>query len=148
MAVPGTMRYNTISRGKRNAPIKIAERITRFATLSNIRAKKAFKSPARNQRSRVTGCLALLSTAKRRLDPSPAAFEYCLDRWRLEQNPHPDLDLAGIAGAALDCPVEVEHQIRHLRSMQVLAVEEIEDLDRGLERQPRDLEGFGNAQVE
>ena len=47
MAVPGTMRSSTMSRGKWKAPIRIVARMTRFATLSNMSAKNAFKSPAR-----------------------------------------------------------------------------------------------------
>src|SRR5439155_17099895 len=52
-AVPGTMRYSTISLGKSNTPTRMAVKITRFATLSNIRAKNALASPARNQRYRL-----------------------------------------------------------------------------------------------
>src|SRR5438552_12204558 len=48
------MRWSTRSRGKPNAPTRIANRMTRFATLSNISAKNAFASPARNQGLRGT----------------------------------------------------------------------------------------------
>ena len=47
MAVPGTMRSSTMSRGKWKAPMRIVARMTRFATLSNMSAKNAFRSPAR-----------------------------------------------------------------------------------------------------
>src|SRR5947207_6994557 len=48
------MRWSTRSLGKPNAPTRIANRMTRFATLSNISAKNAFASPARNQELRGT----------------------------------------------------------------------------------------------
>src|SRR5512134_1660342 len=43
------MRRRTRSFGNWKAPIRIATRITRFATLSNMSAKNAFTSPPRNQ---------------------------------------------------------------------------------------------------
>src|SRR6476646_4014665 len=46
-AVAGTMRSSTRARGKWKAPMRIVARMTRFATLSNMSAKNAFKSPAR-----------------------------------------------------------------------------------------------------
>src|SRR5437868_4240971 len=64
------MRWSTRSFGKPNAPTRIAKRMTRFATLSNIRAKNAFASPARNQGLRGT-VVALSKCARSYYAPIP-----------------------------------------------------------------------------
>src|SRR5512138_3740391 len=53
-----------MSRGKRNAPTRIAVRMTRFATLSNISAKNALASPARNHRYLTELSFAVIEEAR------------------------------------------------------------------------------------
>ena len=51
----------------------------------------------------------------------------------LPEHPHPELHLPRVADAALHGAVEVEDQVRHFGAVEVLAVEEIEDVDGRLE---------------
>src|SRR5205085_12622794 len=70
-------------------------------------------------------------------------------RWPpLPKHPHAQLHLARIAGAALHGAVEVEDQARDLRTMEVLAVERIEDVDGRLDHGSGGVELLRQAQIE
>src|SRR3989442_15751678 len=47
----------------------------------------------------------------------------------LEQHTHTNLGLSRIAKAALDGPVEIEHEIRHLGPLDVAVVDQVEHLE-------------------
>src|SRR5437660_12670218 len=66
----------------------------------------------------------------------------------LPKHAHTHLDLARITGAALHGAVEVEDEVRHLGAPEILAVENIEDVDSRLGDDATDVELLREAQVE
>src|SRR5206468_1345318 len=69
-------------------------------------------------------------------------------RVSLEDRPNTHLNLPRVSGAALDGAVEIEDQVGHLGPVEILAVEDVENLDARLEREPRDHEGARKPQIE
>src|SRR6266571_3365762 len=66
----------------------------------------------------------------------------------LPDHPHPHLRLARVAEAALDGAVKIEDQVRHLRTMKILAVEDIEDVQGRLGHDAADVELLRETEVE
>src|SRR4051812_49771974 len=59
-----------------------------------------------------------------------------------------ELELARVADSALHRSVEVEDEIRDLGAAEVFAIEEVEDVEGGLEGHARGSELSGEAEVE
>src|SRR2546425_12242280 len=68
-------------------------------------------------------------------------------RTPLEQHAHADLGLSRIAEAALDRPVEIEHEVRHLGPFDVAVVGQVEHLEDRLNDGAAGLEVPRDAQI-
>src|SRR4051794_22208266 len=67
---------------------------------------------------------------------------------KLPNNPYPQLHLPWLADAALYGAVEVEDQVCYFGAVEILAVEEIEDVEGRLDFVGAEGEVFGEAEVE
>src|SRR5207244_4254916 len=66
---------------------------------------------------------------------------------QLEQDAHADLGLSRIAEAALDGPIEIEHEVGHLRPLDVAVVGQVEHLENRLNDGAAGLEVSRDAQI-
>ena len=65
-----------------------------------------------------------------------------------ESRPNPELNLQGVTGTTLDRTVEVEDEVGDLGAAKVPGVEQVEDLQHGLDDELARVKHSGQAQVQ